>query len=35
MRAFLRKITKHTSRAQKDVSEALEQFHGSKNLIEA
>jgi predicted transposase YdaD len=33
MREFLQKLKHH--RAQKDISEALEQFHSSKNLSEA
>ena len=32
MRVFLQKLKHH--RAQKDTSEALEQFHNSKNLSE-
>ena len=34
MRAFLQKNNK-AHRAQKDISEALEKIHGSKNLSEA
>ena len=33
MRVFLQNFKAH--RAQKDISEALEQFHSSKNLSEA
>ena len=33
MRAFLQKLNHH--HAQKDISEALEQFHSSKNLSQA
>jgi len=33
MRVFLQKFKAH--HAQKDISEALEQFHSSKNLSEA
>ena len=33
MRVFLQKFKAHY--AQKDISEALEQFHSSKNLSEA
>ena len=33
MRAFFKNIKAH--RTQKDISEALEQFHSSKNLSEA
>ena len=33
MRAFFKNNKAH--RAKKDISEALEQFHGSKNLSEA
>ena len=33
MREFLQNFKAH--RAQKDISEALEQFHSSKNLSEA
>ena len=33
MRAFLQKLNNH--RGQKDISEALEQFHSSENLSEA
>ena len=32
MRAFLKKLKHH--RSKKDISEALEQFHSSKNLSE-